>query len=140
MKRFRLLMLAPLLMAFQCGDDEFINIEEDLLYESGIFGTWQLSNQTIDGVTALTPTPEIILEFYADSNLDDATGDYNREEPSANIIGVFIVDRLEETITFRQSNKSDIIYGFTINENKDLMTFTYTEGDSQIEEEWIKLF
>ncbi|MDT0608321.1 hypothetical protein [Croceitalea rosinachiae] len=138
MKWLRKLLLVPLLMAFQCDDE--INAEEDLLFESGIYAGWQLTSQSIDGISDLTPLPETLLEFYPDNNTQDNRGEYNLEELSANIVGVFIMDQTEQTITFKREGSSDVIYDYTINSDKDFITFSFTESDAQFEQGWTKRF
>lgn len=138
MKWLRKLLLVPLLMAFQCDDE--INAEEDLLFESGIYAGWELTSQSIDGISDLTPLPETLLEFYPDNNIQDNRGEYNLEELSANIVGVFIMDQTEQTITFKREGISDIIYDYTINSDKDFITFSFTESDAQFEQGWTKRF
>jgi len=125
-------------MAFQC--DKEINAEEDLLFESGIYAGWELHSQTVNGVTDLTPPPEMILEFYPDDNTQDNKGEYNLEEPSANTIGIFIMDQTEQTITFKREGREDLIYSYIINPAKDLITFTFTESNAQFEQEWGKRY
>jgi hypothetical protein len=125
-------------MAFQCEDD--INFEEDLLFDSGIYAAWELQDQTVNGVTDLMPPPQMILEFYPDSNVQDNRGEYNLEEPSANTIGIFIMDQTRETITFKREGREDIIYGYILNPAKDYITFTFTESDAQFEQGWRKQY
>ena len=125
-------------MGFQCDDE--INAEEDLLFETGIFATWQLTSQTINGIGELTPLPETFLEFYPDSNTQDNRGEYNLEEPMSNTVGEFIMDLTESTITFKRAGGSDISYAYVMNSSKDLITFTFTESDAQFEQEWTKKF
>lgn len=138
MKTLRILLFVPLLMAFQCEDD--LNIEEDLLFESGIYGGWELSSQTINGISDMMPLPEVILEFYADNNTLDNRGEYNLEEPSVNTVGVFIMDQLEQSITLQKEGGADIIYGYIINPSKDRIRFSFTENNTQVEQGWQKIY
>ncbi len=138
MKFVRLLLFAPLLMAFQC--DEEINAEEDLLIDTGIYAGWALTSETVNGVTIMTPTPEMILEFYPDKNTQDNRGSYNMEEPSANTIGTFIMDQTEQTITFKREGKKDIVYNYLINSEKDFITFRFIESDALFENGWRKIY
>jgi hypothetical protein len=125
-------------MAFQCDDE--INIEQDSLFDSGIFGGWELSSQTINGITDLTPPLEMILEFYPDKNIRDNRGEYNLEEPFNNTIGIFIMNEEQQTITFKDEDIDDIIYGYSIDPTKDNITFTFTESNAQFEQVWQKKY
>lgn len=125
-------------MAFQCDDE--INIEQDTLFESGIYGGWELSSQTINGITDLTPPLEMILEFYPDKNIRDNRGEYNLEEPFNNTIGIFIMNEEQQTITFKDEDIDDIIYGYSIDPTKDNITFTFTESNAQFEQVWQKKY
>lgn len=138
MKTLRLLLFTPLLMAFQC--DKEINAEEDLLFETGIYAGWELDSQTVNGVTDLTPPPEMFLEFYPDDNTQDNKGGYDLEEPSAYTGGIFIMDQTEQTITFKREGKEDLIYGYIIDPAKDYVTFIFTESNAQFEQGWRKRY
>lgn len=138
MKIFRILLCAPLLMAFQCDDEP--NIEEDMLFESGIYGGWELASQTIDGTLDMTPLSEVILEFYPDADTQDNKGEYNLEEPSANTIGVFIMDELEQSITLQKEGAADIVYSYEITTSEGHITLTFTENNTQVEQGWQKIY
>jgi hypothetical protein len=138
MKVLRLFLFAALLMAFQCEDE--VNVQEDLLFESGIYGGWELASQTVNGVTDMMPLPEMILEFYPDGNTQDNRGEYNLEEPFANTVGVFIMDQIEQTIAFKREGKEDIVYGYIIHPDKDFITFTFVESNAQFEQGWRKKY
>ena len=138
MKMLRIFLFAPLLMAFQCEED--VDFEQDSLFESGIYGGWELISQTVNGVTDMTPPPEMILEFYPDNNIQDDRGEYNLEEPSNSTIGIFIMNETLQSITFKRDGKDDIIYGYSINSTKDYLTFTFTESNAQFEQGWRKKF
>lgn len=125
-------------MAFQCEDD--VNFEQDSLFESGIYGGWELSSQTVNGVTDMTPPPEMILEFYPDKNIQDDRGEYNLEEPFDSAIGIFIMNETQQSITFKRDGKDDIVYGYTINSAKDHISFTFTESNAEFEQGWRKSF
>ena len=138
MRTIRLLLFAPLLMAFQCEDE--IDVEEDSLFDTGIYAGWVLDSQTINGVTELTPLPEMILEFYPDNNAQDNKGEYNLEEPSSNTIGIFVMDMTEQKIIFEREGRDNIIYGYSINAAKDYIIFTFSESDAQFEQGWRRLY
>lgn len=88
----------------------------------------------------MTPSSEMILEFYPDSNTQDNRGEYNLEEPSANTVGIFIMDETEQTITFKREGREDIVYGYIMNPAKDFITFTFTESNAQFEQGWEKRY
>ncbi len=105
-----------------------------------MYGGWELSSQTVNGITDMTPPPEMILEFYPDNNIQDDRGEYNLEEPSNSTIGIFIMNETQQVITFKRDGKDDIIYGYSINPAKDYITFTFTESNAQFEQGWRKRF
>lgn len=138
MKNLKLLLFTPLLMAFQCEED--VNIEQDALFESGIYGGWVFSDQTINGISDMIPPPEMILEFSPDDNIQDDRGAYNLEETANNTVGIFIMNEAQQVITFKREGKDDIIFGYAISPTKDYITFTFTESDAQFEQGWRKSY
>ena len=138
MKSLRLLLLAPLLMAFQCEDD--IDIQEDLLSDSGIYAGWELVNQSINGLSDMLPAPDMTLEFYPDTNRQDRQGQFNLEEQTESTQGIFILDLTLKTITFKREDKADIVYEYILNSEKDYLTFSFTESHAQFEQGWRKIY
>jgi hypothetical protein len=126
-------------MAFQCEDNEPATMDDALL-ETGIYAAWQLNSQTINGVTLMTPPPEMILEFYPDENREDSRGDFDLEESSSVTYGVFIMDQEKGVITFKRDGKDDLVWDYSISQAKDYITFTYQEGESLMEEGWHKIY
>lgn len=138
MKKLRLLLFAPLLMAFQC--DEVVDITVDQLNNSGIFGGWQLNDQTIAGITNMLPIDYRLFDFYPDSNKNDDQGNFTLEEPSTNLTGTFILNEEELTIIIRRENRDDLIYNYSMNIKKDVLTFSYVESNSEFVETWVKQY
>ncbi|MCB0497055.1 MAG: hypothetical protein KDC79_13025 [Cyclobacteriaceae bacterium] len=137
MKKLQILLMASLLTAFQC--DEEINVANDTLFDSGIFGTWEILDQTINGVSDMTGACCDFIHFYPDSNQKDSKGNFTFEETSANIDGTFILDQANQTITFQINDRDDLVYEYSINASKDYVSFTFTENNAQIVQGWSML-
>ena len=72
MKMLRILLIAPLLMAFQCDEDE--QLREDELDGTGIYGRWELDSEFIGNISDLLPKCCRFYEFFPDDNPEDQSG------------------------------------------------------------------
>lgn len=138
MKTLRLLLLAPLLMA--CPGEDEINIEEDLLFETGIYGGWKLESQTTDGIADNLEMDEIFLEFYPDKNIQDNIGEYELEEPNKNTVGNFVLNESDLAIILLTEGQTDINYDYLINSANTYLTLSFTKNDMNIKQDWRKVY
>lgn len=125
-------------MAFQC--DEEVDVTVDQLYDSGIFGGWQLNDQTVAGITNMLPIDYRLLDFYPDNNKSDNQGNFTLEETSGNLSGTFILNQEEQTIVLKRENRDDMIYNYSMTSEKDILIFSYVESNSEFVETWIKQY
>lgn len=72
MKCLRLIILLPLLMAFTCGEE--IKYPNDRLLDIGILGSWEISGESINGISELTVKCCRFMEFKPDDNKQDFRG------------------------------------------------------------------
>lgn len=139
MKYLRILIFIPLLMAFQC--EEEIDITEDRLYETGLFGTWEIADETMNGISDMLPKCCIFFEFYGDSNDQDLVGTYTYTDELGDYTnGMFTVDKSKQLIIFDVDGSEQRIYEFALDSFAEYLTFTFTENDIEYEQGWKKIY
>lgn len=136
MKELRLLFIAPLFLAFSCEDD--LTIENDFLFDTGIYGSWEMSDQTINGISDMKAICCRFLSFSPDQDETDKRGEFMLKESDSNVDGFFILDRSDRTITFQRDGSEDIVYDYTISNDKNYLTLIYSEDGTVIQEGWRK--
>ncbi|MFD0932651.1 hypothetical protein ACFQ0R_08615 [Psychroflexus salinarum] len=117
MKYLKLIIILPLLIAFQCNEDELHTIENDNLNETGLIGGWEISAETINGISDMLPKCCRFLDFYINSNPDDLKGDYKYSDDSGLYDGEFTIDITENQIIFDNFNNEQVIYSFSIDDS-----------------------
>lgn len=138
MKYFKFLLLLPLLMAFQCGDD--LEIIDDSLNETGLLGRWEINSEVMNGnIMDLLPKCCKFIEFRTDENEDELIGMYVYTEDTNNVYsGIFTVDLNSDTIVFEPSNNQIFTYGFLMNNNFTELTFNFTDNGVSFQQTWVK--
>lgn len=137
MKYLKLLLLSIFLMSFQCDDD--ISLKEDLLIETGLLGTWEIADQTINDIDDLIPKCCLFLEFYPDDNYNDLTGFFSYTEGKTEISqGRFLVDPSEQVIIFSREGKEDRVYTYSMNQPQDILVLHFFEDDASFIQTWNK--
>ncbi len=137
MKPVKFLLLAMFLMAFQCEED--ILIPENDLESTGILGKWEIADESVNGISDLSVKCCRFLEFLEDENEKDLRGNFSYTEFDMIYEGTFTVDPPAQQIIFEHEDLETLIYNYAINSSKDYLTFTYRDGDSDIEEGWVKI-
>ena len=95
MKYFRIIVFLPLLMAFQCEDD--IEIADDNLNDSGLLGTWEIADETVNGLSDMLPICCEFFEFNPDDNKQDFTGLFVYTDSMGDVYdGLFTVDQTNQ--------------------------------------------
>ncbi len=130
-------MLALFLMAFQCEED--ILIKEDDLAATGILGKWEIANESRNGISDLSVKCCRFLEFLEDENEKDLKGNFIYTEFDMIFEGTFTVDPPAQQIIFEHEDLETVVYNYIISSSGDYLTFTYRDGDSDIEEGWVKI-
>ena len=136
MKTFRFLFLALSLMAFQCEED--ILIPENDLETAGVLGNWEIAFESVNGISDLSVKCCRFIEFKEDENTADLEGSFTYTELEMVYEGTFMLDPLKQKIIFEREDRAPRVYNYTINSSKNYLTFTYKDGDLDIEEGWIK--
>lgn len=137
MKYVRLLFFAPLLMAFQCDVES--ELMEDNLNETGLFGRWEIADETINGISDGLPKCCEYFEFNPDDYKDDLTGLFIYTDSfGANYNGAFTVDEANQLILFEQNDNSPVIYEFSLDTSEEYLTFTFTEDTLTYVQGWVK--
>ena len=138
MKSFKIMLLAVFLMAFQCEED--ILIQEDDLAATGILGKWEISNESVNGISDLSVKCCRFIEFREDGNIADLEGSFTyRDELETIYEGTFVLDPPKQQIIFKRNDRETLVYNYTMNSSQDYLTFTYSDGNSDIVEGWEKI-
>lgn len=132
--KFLFILLFSIFTVFAgCEKDE---VEQtDNLEQFGIFGQWKLETRVIDGITDLSVECCDYIEFKADNELDDLKGEFKAHGVGYETKGVFELLSSNNTIHFDYNNTQKS-YKFQILD--DLITFTYSEDNQEIIEDWRK--
>jgi len=137
MKKFKLLLVVPLLMAFQCNEDELI---EDDLIETGLTGRWEIADETINGISDLSAKCCRFFEFNPDDNPGDFKGVFFYEDETGVYQGVYSVDPENGTILFRRERRDPVTYEYSLNDEQDYLRFTFTEDEAAFEQGWSRVY
>lgn len=139
MKHLKILLLAPLLMAFQCDED--IGFEDDALIGTDLLGRWEIADESRDGISDLSVKCCRFFEFSLDGDPEDLTGRFLYEDGTGGFYeGIFTVDPDRQTILFQRENRDPVTYDYALNEPRDYLSFTYTDDDAQVEEGWKRIY
>ncbi len=133
MKKLPLLLLALLLMAFQCDEDELI---EDPLMDTGLLGRWEIADETINGITDLLPKCCRFFEFNPDANPEDLDGLFSFTNETGVFEGVFALDPDNQTIELRREGRAPVTYSYSLNSALDYLEFSFSEGDAEFVQGW----
>lgn len=132
-----MLGFALLMVQISCNKDKKNDICEnpDYIEPIGILGKWKLDSREINGISSLGVECCDYLDFYIDDNQNDWNGVFKAYGAGYKLNGVFEMDPSNETIEFSY-NENQKIYDYQI---VDLsITFSYTENDDSIVEQWCK--
>lgn len=133
MKRFKILFVISLLALASCEKEDVQQVDE--LEQTGVLGQWKFEKRTVDGVSNLTVECCDYIVFETDSDLSDLKGTFRAFGAEYETNGVFELNTSNGTIQF-DYNDSQKIYEFQISD--DLITFTYSEGNQEVIEDWRK--
>jgi hypothetical protein len=139
MKQLRILLLAPLLMAFQCDED---SITEDELFETGLLGRWEIADESIDGISDLSAKCCRFIEFNPDEDPEDLSGVFLYEDGSETGFyqGAFSVDQERQTILFEREGREPVVYLYELNDARDYLGVTFTENDAEFVQGWSRVY
>lgn len=138
MKFSRLLFFLPFLMAFQCGEEIFS--EDDPLLKAGFTGSWELSEECINGSSDLLPKCCKYFNFYLDGNPNDLVGEYTYyEDNSGNFDGVFIVDPTKQELIFQGKDGTDILASYSMNAEQNYLILSYKAGRTELVQGWTRM-
>ncbi|NVJ86464.1 MAG: hypothetical protein HWE15_09185 [Algoriphagus sp.] len=125
-------------MAFQCGEEIFS--EDDPLLENGFSGSWEISEESINGSSDLLQKCCKYFNFYLDGNPNDLVGEYTySEDNSGNIDGVFIVDPTKQELIFRGKDGTDILASYSMNADRDYLILSYKAGRTELVQGWARM-
>ena len=108
---------------------------DDLLFEVGLLGQWEISSRTINGVTDLSVQCCEFLELSSDSIVSDLSGLWYYDDGDTIMNqGTFLVDTVEGDIQFYSQNST-----FTRNYvvvSYDVIYLEHYVGSTYFEEIW----
>jgi len=117
-------------------DEENDNIEpSDNLEQFGILGRWGLQSITINGITDMIVHFDTI-EFTTGIDGDDLKGEFISSDGAGYVTNGQFELKIVNNIIHFDFNNSQKSYEFHI--SNDSMTFTYSEGNNKIIEDWRK--
>lgn len=139
MRRLRILLLLPFVIAFSC-DDESKPLEpiEERLIETGLLGRWEIADESVNGISDLLPKFGRFFEFNLDDIPDDLQGRFLYEDETGVYPGVFTVNQANQTILFERENREPKTYNYTINDTQDYLSFTFIEDGSEWQQGWAR--
>ena len=137
LKIWKVLLLAPLLMAFQCDEDELI---EDDLAQTGLLGRWEIADESMGGISDLSVKCCRFIEFNPDDNPQDLNGSFLYEDETGFYDGVFSVDLSEETILIQRADRTPITYRYSLNNEQDYLMLTFTEEEVDFQQGWSRIY
>lgn len=139
MKYFRLLVIAPILMAFQCESDD--PAQFDNLETTGLLGKWEIQDEIINGnISDMIPKCCEFLEFYPDDDITDSKGflTYTDSQGLVNS-GTFEVNLDNQTILFIDNENDEFIFDFSINNSEENLTIDFIEDGTNYTQSWNKI-
>lgn len=102
----KILLLLSLFAVFSSCEKQTFN-EDDVLYDLGIMGRWEISSRTVNGTTDPTVTCCEFLVLDGDSTTTDLTGQWWYDDgDSVQTQGTYIVDTVDRDIQFYGANVS----------------------------------
>ncbi len=135
----RILLLAPLLMAFQCDED--IDFQDDTLIGTDLLGRWEIADESRDGISDLSVKCCRFFEFTLDGNPEDLTGRFLYEDGTGGFYeGIFTVDPDKQTILFERENRAPVTYDYVLNEPRDYLTFSFSENEAELVQGWKRVY
>ncbi|MEJ2583716.1 MAG: hypothetical protein P8Z38_01305 [Robiginitalea sp.] len=138
MKKLKILLVVPLLMAFQC--DEETDLSEDRLIDTGLLGRWEIADETIGGISDLSVKCCRFFEFNPDDTPEDFKGTFFYEDATGVYQGVFSVDPENGTILFQRESRNPVTYVYALNGEQDYLRFTFAEDDTEFEQGWSRVY
>jgi len=139
MKYLRFLVLAPLLMAFQCESDDPSSF--DSLEATGLLGRWEIQDEIINGaISDMIPKCCEFLEFNPDDNIRDSIG-FLTYTDSQNIVntGVFEVDLNNQSILFTDNESDEFAFEFEVDGAQQNLTVDFTEDGTNYTQSWVRI-
>lgn len=136
MKLLRILLIVPLLMAFQCDEDDPLPIDE--LDGIGIYGRWEIDSEFIGNISDLLPKCCRFYEFFPDDNPEDQMGLWTYTDETGVFNGVFTLNDDDQNILFERENRTPITYGYSLTDAKDYLTFTFVVDGANYEQGYIR--
>jgi hypothetical protein len=136
MKILRLIIILPLLMATTCLDEE-IKFPNDRLNDIWVLGPWEISSESINGISDITVNCCRFLEFVPDGDSSDFSGKFFYREGDRQVgQGSFTIDPNQKTIVFQQENQSESVYQYELDSGNDYVIFTFSENGSDFVQGW----
>lgn len=127
-----------MLLALTCGED--VKYPNDKLLDIGVLGTWEISVESINGITDMTVNCCRFMDFVPDDNNQDLKGRFIYRDGERQISeGFFTVNPNQETIFFLWNDDKELVYQYKFSNSFDYLTFTFSEDDLDFVQGWAKI-
>ncbi|MEL6390673.1 MAG: hypothetical protein AAFQ02_10945 [Bacteroidota bacterium] len=127
-----------LFLGFLLGSCSSAEPPIDLLPSTGILGKWEIQNRSINGIEPLIVVCCEFIEFVADENLDDLTGDYSWSAGQFTGNGSFTLTEDLQGIILTDKNDIDS-FTIMISPTQDAFELSYSDSqDAIVRELWGK--
>lgn len=137
MKLLRLFFIVPLLLGFQCEDD--ILSTEDILIETGLLGRWEIADESINGISDLTPKCCRFFEFLQDNNAMDDRGLFIfTDSQNLENTGTFTVDETNQIIYLVDDDEDEFVIAYLLDNSQQNLTLTFTENGDEFVQGWVR--
>jgi hypothetical protein len=132
MKKLKILLVVPLLMAFQC--DEETDLLDDRLTDTGLLGRWEIADETIGGIYDLSVKCCRFFEFNPDDSPEDFKETFFYDDETGVYQGVFSVNPENGTILFQRESMNPVTNVYALNGEENYLIFTFTEKGADFEQ------
>ena len=131
---FKILLFTSIILLTGCDKDETEQI--DNLEQVGILGQWKLDTRIVNGISSLAIECCDYIKFKTDSGLGDLKGEFRAFGVGYKTNGVFELNTSKNTIQFNYDNTQKL---YRLQISDDFITFTYSENNQEIIEDWRKV-
>ncbi|MBZ9629964.1 hypothetical protein LB465_04160 [Salegentibacter sp. LM13S] len=132
-RNLKVLFVFTLIAFSSCNKEESEQI--DNLEQVGVLGQWKLEIRVVNGISSLAAECCDYIEFQSNSEPNDLIGEFRAFGAGYETNGIFELNTSNNTIQF-DYDTTQKSYGFQILD--DVITFTYSENNQNISEDWRK--
>lgn len=132
-KNFIALIIIPIITLMSCEKEDLSQVNK--LEQIGVLGQWKLESRVVNGISDLAVQCCDYIEFNSDGNSDGLKGKFKAFGTGYETNGEFELKNSNKTLQFDYDNTQKL-YGFQISD--EVITFTYSEDNHEVIENWRK--